>query len=65
VKFVLSVGRAERLVWLQMGSLRNASFFIRGNFDEIESGNFGYETGLVWHISLFYLERRKGELESG
>jgi len=32
---------------------------IGGNFDEMGSGNFGYETGLVWHISLFYLGSRR------
>ena len=35
------------------------SVFIKVNFDEMGSGNFGYETGLVWHISLFYLESRR------
>jgi hypothetical protein len=29
--------------------------FIKVNFNEMGSGNFGYETGLVWHISLFYV----------
>jgi|GEM_PF-3599815 len=42
-----------------MGSLRNAFIFIGGNFDEIVSGNLGYETELVWQISSFRLRELK------